>query len=216
MFPSKNARWMGAVGALATLVLVVPSAQERVKQEGPSDFKTLHAEVGAAFEAGHYSTCLAKVKELTGRVVDVFNAKVLASMPPAPEGYAKVMPKKTKQNAMEAAMRFSTLGAGNMIDQQYAPTGGGRKVSITVTSNSPLLQMFGMWIANPAMLGEGSELIKYRQCQAVLEEKSGNANLKIKLGDNLIEAKANGKSGDFLLKLMSQEHLDVLEAALAQ
>lgn len=213
----RSARWIGAVVAVLALVLVAPSAQKRVAKKGPADFKALHAASGASHEAGHYATCLKQLREMTAVVAQKFEEKVLASMPPAPAEYEKVVKKKQGTNQMEAAMLASMAAVGRVIEQRYKSLDHKvRDAVISVTSGSPLLQMFGMWVANPAMLGPDAELIEYEQCKAVLQKEGNDQVLRIKLADDLIEVRAPGRDGDFLLALMSQQHLNALQASLEQ
>ena len=212
----KQSRLVGAVLALAFLAFVVPAAQERVKKKQPKDFKTLHTEIGQSFTAGNFGSCMRQVRELTARVSEAFEQKVFANMPPAPAGYTKVPQKKKKQGtAIEAAMIQSMAGAGNILEQRYQPTEKGkREVIVTSTSNSPMMNLFSMWVTNPAMAGPNAEVIAYEQCKAILKTERNITSLTIKLENDLIEAKTWDRDGDFLLGLMSQEHLDKLQAAL--
>lgn len=215
---NKSTRWLGALTVVVAVGLAVPSAQKRATAKGPVDFKTTHTEIGVAFAAGNYGSCLRKARELTTVITDAFETKVLASMPPAPAGYTAVpRPAKKKKGAMESAMMASMMGAGNMLQQKYKPTEKGkREVTLTVTSNSPLMSMFSMWVSNPMLAGPDAEVIEYNQCKALLKKEGRNVTLSVKIGEAMVDVKTTDRDGDFLLGLLSQAHLDKLQKALQE
>jgi ribosome maturation factor RimP len=65
------------------------------------------------------------------------------------------------------------------------------------------------------MLGPDAEAIKYEQYDAVLKKEGNGWNLQLLIGDDFCEAKLNGGSDDFLLKVMSQAAVDQLAKALS-
>jgi len=87
-----------------------------------------------------------------------------------------------------------------------------------MTTDSPMVQMFNMWIQNPAMLGEGAELIKYGPHAAVLRTQgSGRLQLQILLlGKHLCDVTSEGLDEDGLFALFDQAAVDRLASVLSR
>jgi len=98
-----------------------------------------------------------------------------------------------------------------MIERRYKGESG--TLSCQVTADSPMIQMFGMWVKNPAMLGEGAELVKYGEYDAVLRKESDRRSLQIVIGTSMVEAKGR-VSDEFLLRMFDQKVVDRLAVVL--
>jgi len=186
-------------------------AQERVKAKGPADFDTLHAATAEHWKAERFGKCFVSARELVG-VVALRRAKVIrAAMPAAPAGYTIEPPDESnpEANAMLAAL---SAGVGTVIEQTYR--GNGNDIRVTVTADSPMLQMFKMILQNPAMLQPNQELVKYSECSAVLETQGQDVTLRFMLQDSLVEGYFNGVDGDFALKMFDQKAVSALNAAI--
>lgn len=193
------------------LSATLPLVQERVSKKGPPEFAEVHAEVARAFNAGKFGTAMNKAKELLSVVQTAWTKEILAALPAAPEGF-EIVPQK-KQNAQAAGFAAAMSGAmGTVIEQSYKS--GGKRITATIQADSPLIQMFSMWVANPAMLGDDAELIKYKEHNAVLKKQGRGFSLQILIGSSLVEAKGDA-TDDQLLKMFDQTAVDKLAAVLA-
>lgn len=201
-----------AVATSAALALGL--VQERVKKNEPKDFGALHAALGKAWTDQEYGTCLDLARELSGLITQKRTEVILAALPAAPEGFEVEKQRENDQagNPFAGAM----VGFGSIIEQKYKETGGSGRIDVTVTADSPLIQMFKMWAANPEMLGADAELVKYGEHSAVLRKEGSRWSLQILIGDDLCEAKANGKDDEFLLKMFDQAAVDKLAGALSK
>ena len=188
----------------------LPFAQERVSKKAPS-FEELHAEIGRAHADGRYGLAMNRTRELLGVLAPKWTEAILAALPAAPEGYEVVPQKKQNANAggMLAAMATSM---GTVIEQKYKGADG--TLQVTVTADSPLVQMFGMWVSNPALLGEGAELVKYGSYNAILKQEGSGWSLQILIGNSLVEAKGRKASDELLLKMFDQAAVDRLAKEL--
>lgn len=187
-------------------------AQERVKAKGPADFESTYAAVGEHWKAGRWGQCYQSARELMG-VVSLRRAKAIRDAMPVPAGLEAEV-QREEQNAQQQAMLAAfTAGVGNVVEQVWK--GQGKQVRITVTADSPMLQMFRMVIQNPAMLQKNQELVKYAECQAVLETEGQRVTLRFMLGESMVEAEFQGYDADGALVVMDQPAVTKLNAAIA-
>ncbi len=206
-----------ALPLILLALLPLAAAQQLVKAKKAADFATLHSSIQTSWEAGQFGACLAQTKELMALVTKKRTAAIRAALPQTLDGFERVAPKK--EDAAGAAMMAAlSASIGSVVEQVYRPVGdtGGQRVTITVTSDSPMLQMVSMWITNPAMLGPDAELIEYTGYKGVLQKQGNGYSLQVLIGDDLVEAKAPGREGDFLFGVLSQAVVDALAAALAK
>ncbi|MFT5052578.1 MAG: hypothetical protein ACI8QZ_004014 [Chlamydiales bacterium] len=204
---------------LAALALVMAAlsfgaaAQQRVKPSGPADFETLHAAVAAHFNVGHFGKAYASAQELTTVIGARRAVTIRAALPVAPPEYLKEPFKEARNAGMQNQALFAmAAGVGNIIEQVYS--GSGAQIQVTVTADSPFVQMFNMMLTNPAMVGEHQELIKYEGVMAMLETQSRRKTLKFVIGSSLVEAQFSGQDDDFILAMWNQKAVDVLHAAI--
>jgi hypothetical protein len=135
---------------------------------------------------------------------------IRAALPAAPAGLEKLPP-----DASAAAMAAFASTMGTMVNQEYS--GENKSISVTVTVDSPLVQVMGMMISNPEMLEKGSELIKYGTYKGVLkDEGSGAYQLQVMLDKTMVQVESNGITDEALLKFMDQKAIDALLEALAK
>lgn len=199
----------------AALVAVTTSAavQKRVSPKGPADFPSTIRAAGAAWESGEYGQCVKELKTALGLANGKRSESIRAAFPAAPEGW-KVEPERNVDatNPFAAAMASSV---GTIVERKYKQEGGRGAISCTLTADSPLVQMFTMWMANPALLGEGAELIEYEAHRAVLKSEGQGYNLQILInGAHVCEVRAQGVSEDALFKMFDQRVVDGLAKVL--
>lgn len=195
--------------------VLVPFAQERVKAKGPADFKATLTAAQTHWDAARYGQCIGELQTAIGLVSEKRAEALLAAFPPAPAGW-KVLPDKSRESMQQnpfAAMMSTSIG--NIIERKYQAEKGGASMSCTLTADSPLAQMFGMWVANPAMLEPGSELIKYGPHNAVLKNQDGNLNLQILVqGKHVLEIDTRKMTEDELFAVWNQKAVDELAKVL--
>ena len=170
-----------------------------------------------AFEAGRYGACVKALQEATTLVVIERSKAVRAALPAAPAGFKKDVDKSTEEALANPMLGAMALGVGNVVQQRYSPAEGrGASIEVTVTVDSPMLQMFQMWITNPAMLPPGSELIKYGAHDAVLKQESNgkSRSLQIVLDGNLVDVQWPTADEDALFAMFDQKSIDALAAVL--
>ncbi len=193
----------GAAGALA---------QERIKPKGPLDFETVHAAVAEHWKAERWGKCFASARELLG-VISMRRSKAIRdALPPAPQGYTVVPVQEEpnpQANVMLAAM---TAGVGSVTEQIYQ--GAGKEIRVTVTADSPMLQMFSMIVQNPAMMQPNQEIVKYAECSALLETQGQETTLRLMLGESLVERAFHGEKAEFALAMFDQKAVSALHKTL--
>jgi len=197
---------------LASALVALPLAQERVGRKGPASFQEVYAALGKAHADGRPGLAMQKCRELLGVLAPELTAAVLAALPAAPEGYEIVPQPKAAQGGTQLLASLQ-VAAGTTIEQRYTRQGGGG-VTARVTADSPLLQMFAMWVANPALLGEDAELVKYGAYDAILKKKGRGWSLQIVIGSSLIDVETASESDEFLLAMFPQAAVDRLAKVL--
>ena len=204
-----------ALIAAFTLLLGIGLTQQRAKDEPPKTFEVVHTELGEAWRAGEYGRCLDLAREVTARIVAERTRAVLAALPAAPEGYEVQPPPESptaQQNSMLAAL---SVGVGSVVEQRYRGPSP-KEISVTVTADSPMVAMFGVWASNPTMLGANAELVQYEERQAVLKNEGTQWTLMILIDDAMVEATFRHEDDEFALRFFDQAAVDRLAAALAK
>jgi hypothetical protein len=195
------------------LLAVLPLAQQRASKKVQT-FGELQKEVVRLHDAGQFGEALAKCKAVIVILQEKWSGQILDALPAAPEGF-EVVPQK-KKSRQEAGMMAAMSGAvGTVIERQYQK--GTDKITVTVQADSPLIQMFSMMVANPAMMGEDAELITYEgEIKAVLKkERNGSYSLQLVIGSSLVECK--GKiSDEVMLGMFNQRAVNRLKATLSK
>lgn len=188
-------------------------AQERIKPKGPSDFDAVHTAVAEHWKAGRWGKSFASARDLLG-LIAVRRAKAIReAMPRAPEGYT-VAPIEEEENPQTNPMlAVMAAGVGSVIEQTYQ--GPDKEIRVTVTADSPMLQMFTMVLQNPALIQPNQELVKYSECSALLETQGEEVTLRFLLGDSLIEGHFRGENSDFALKMFDQAAVTALNKVIA-
>lgn len=204
----------------ALLVLIVLScssahAQQRVKKQGPEDFDAIYKKVGEAWNAESFGQATSAARALLELIGLKRSEAILAALPAAPEGYA-IVPQKKKRQASNNPLAGMAAAIGNVIKQRYRPSEGGRELEVTVTADSPMAQMFKMWMTNPAALGPDAELVKYNEYDAVLKKQGKGWNIQILIDKDVAEVKAPDRDDEFLLGWINQAAVDNLAAALGK
>ncbi len=190
---------------IALLAFVaLPFAQQRVTKKAP-EFEKIHAEIGRAYAAGEFGHAVKQGKELLVVLQSKWKGQILAAFPAAPEGF-EIVPQKKEDPRAAGVMAAMSGAIGTVIEQKYKA--GRRTITVQVQADSPLIQMFSMWVANPSMLGEDAELIKYENgLNAVLKKEGRGYSMQMVPGVSLVEAKGDA-TDDELLKLLSQAAVD--------
>ena len=184
------------------------ATQERVKKKEAKDFPALLASAKTAWDAGHYGKASAELKEATSLVSAKHREVIIAAFPAPSEGW-KFTPAK-QDEAAGMMMGF----AGMAIEARYDGPAQER-VNMTLSVDSPMVQMMSMAFANPALLGDGAEVIKYGKYQGLLKKNGTDRfELSILIGGDLLQANARKMTDDALLGLCSQTMVDKLAAAL--
>jgi hypothetical protein len=189
--------------------------QERAKPKEASSVPQLLDGAKESFQAGRFGACITQLNEAIGLVGQERAKAIRAALPAAPEGF-EIVPDENAQSTAGNPFAAAMLGGvGNVVQQDYRATGS--SIGVTVTADSPLIQIFSMWTTNPAMLEEGAELIKYGSYNAVLKNpNSSRWELQLVIDKTLIEVTATGFDDDRLLKFMNQAAVDQLAAVLAR
>ena len=203
---SKLAVCVLALASVPLLSAALP--QERVKPKEVSFTERLD-NARRAFEAKKFGTTVAELQEALTLAIEKQHAAVLAALPPAMAEW-KVTPQK--KAAPAGAFGNALLGmTGNIITQEYRRNERGANVRVTVHADSPMVQALGMMFANPALLGEGKELISYKDDKAVLETRGNRLTLQIILsGKHMVEVTSTGINDETLFRMFNQEAIDRL------
>ena len=161
-----------------------------MQRANDTSFESLHQTVAEEFHAGHYGRSLAAARRMTALIQRHRQDAVLASMPDPPEGY-EVVPEKRPR--LVPGVASVNAAFGQVIQRRYRARDGRGELEVTVTADSPLIQMFQTWVTNPALLGVDGELIRYEEHHAVLRTEGPAHSLQIPIGNALLEARVRGR-----------------------
>lgn len=201
--------------ALAGAATLAPR-QERILKPAAPDFPALHAAVLESWKSESYGRCIAQTRDLLAVVSRKRSDAIFAVLPPAPAGY-EALPRVVEEEPLNAWAAAFTASVGNVVEQSYVPvSGAGQTLTVKVTSDSPMLAMVSMSLTNPALLGPEAELIQYTAHKGVLSKQGDGYMLQVVIGQDIVEASAPDKDGDFLLGVLSQKVIDALAATLAR
>lgn len=205
------------VPALAlTTVLCTGAAfalvQERVKQK-KADFPTTHAAVLQQWNAGEYGACLEGLRELTGMVSVKRVESLLKVLPAAPEGF-EVESETTLEDLQDQPFLGMAGMIGSSVERSYGASDGAH-LQLTVTADSPVAQMWSVWLANPQMIDPSAEVVKYQAHSAILKQDGETWELTALIhGKHVIEVRLDGRDDEFLLKFLDQKTVDALARVL--
>jgi len=190
--------------------------QKRVTKEAPK-FGDLHTTLAKQWEGKAFGSCTETLQAMQGLVSKERRKAILASLP-TPAGWTIKEDDSMEQaenNPYAAAMMASV---GTVVKRGYRMADGKGRIEVTITADSPMVSMFNLWIANPAMLEKGAELIEYGAHKAVLKPAgSDGRNLMILLGGkHMCEVDARSTSEDQLFAVFDQAAVDALAAVLAK
>ncbi len=199
--------------ALATSALL---PQTRAKDKAPVNFAGSIERAQAAWEAGQWGTCATHLDAALGVVRAKRSEAILAALPAAPEGWSVVAKKLYNDDKPFAAMMSGLVGSS--VEHEYKQDEGNGSVKVTLTFDSPAVQMMNMMLGNPAMLGDNKELIEYDQDRAVLETKNGGRQLSLQIlisSKHICQVDTRGIDDETLFKIFDQPAVDKLSAAMA-
>jgi hypothetical protein len=196
--------------------LTLALSQERVQRKGASDFESTHTALAAAWKAGEYGKSMEIGRDLLALIAEKRAEAILAALPAPPEGWAVDERREAGGKAANPFAGALAAGVGSVIQRRYQKTGGGGSLDVTVTADSPLVQMFQMWAQNPALLGPDAELVKYGPHSAVLKKEGALWTMQLLLAKDLCELRLSGADDEFLLAFFDQKAVDALAAALAK
>ncbi|HHI79347.1 MAG TPA: hypothetical protein ENK02_05165 [Planctomycetes bacterium] len=209
-------RTLSLFAPLLLLPIVFP--QRRVKKAEPKDFESVYASVGKAWKEGRIADCLKGIRQLNSIATARLKEKVLAVLPPAPEGF-KVRPQRKLGGANNPFLAGMAMGLGSQIEQTYFSKDG-RSIKLTVVVNSPLVRMLKMFLNNPSMAGAKGELIEYEGAKGMLSKEGRRGQkLQILMDDTVIECRYSGNAekpatGDAVLSFLNQEALNKIMGVL--
>jgi hypothetical protein len=205
-----------ALVPILAVLTIAAAPQKRAAKKGPADFNTLITEAKAAWDGKQFGACLAKLREATSLATLKRIEAVLATFPPAPEGFEKVENELDDQARADRMMGGLGGAFGSVIEQRYK---GEHRIDVTVTADSPMVQMFSMALGNPALMDKDSERIEYGQDEAILK-KTANGRAReltiIVAGKHIVLVNYGSDDEDALFAMFDQAFVDRLSAALAE
>lgn len=196
--------------------LLASAAQKRVKAVTADDFKSVIESVSKSWDAKDYGQCTGQLRTALSLCMVKRSEAILAALPPAPEGYEAVPDRALEQLAGNPMASALAASVGSVVVQQYR---GPEAIKVTVTADSPLVGMFSMWVTNPAMLDENSELIEYGPHSALLKQTGGGRGRELMIlinGAHICEVTYRGTDEDFLFELFDQAAVDALARVLGK
>ena len=202
-----------ALVPLLAVVLIAAAPQKRAEKKGQADFNELIAGAQKAWSGGKYGACLTALKEVTSVVVIKRVETILAALP-TPEGYEVVPDKSLDQVRANQMLAGLSAAIGSTVERKYK---GPERLSVTVMADSPMVQMLGMVLANPAMMDANSELIEYDQHKAILKKTGNGASRELTIiisNKHLCMVKYGGDDEGFLFGVFDQAMVDTLARAL--
>jgi hypothetical protein len=198
------------------LVAVAPLAQKRVEQPRPADFPEVVAAAEEAWKAERYGACMGQLNKALALAMEKRARLIAAALPTAPEGWTLEVEDVSEQalNSPLAAGLLATMGS--QVTARYRQRDGEGRLEVAVHADSPMIQMLGVLVSNPALLDPDSELIEYEQHKAVLTTLEGSpSQLQVLLHEkHLLDVQVYGLSEERLFALLDQAAIDRLAAAL--
>lgn len=195
---------------------LAPFAQERVKPKQPTDFDGCLSAASTAWKERRFGACTKQLQDAMALVADMRADAIRSALPGAPEGY-EIVPEEKDAMAANPMLAAMTASVGSVIQRQYRAQNGRSTIEVTVTADSPLVGMFNMWIANPAMVGEGAEVVKYGPYNALLKKEGQRRNLQILIeGSNVCEVRWPNEDEDALFAMFDQQAVNTLARALKE
>jgi hypothetical protein len=195
----------------------VPSFQTRVKPKGEADFLTTLESAKKAWEDKHYGQCVEHMNQALGIVHQKRSQAILSALPAAPEGFEIVPEREPNAAAANPMLAAMTASIGSVTEREYVAKSGNGNIRVSVTADSPLVSVFNMWVTNPAMLEENSELVEYGEHKAVFKNMGGGRDLELQILINKVhmcQINASGLGEDKLFAMFDQAAVDRLAAAL--
>lgn len=200
---------------LAAAAVALPAQKRATEQEQPTFERSWNA-AREHWNAGRYGACNRSVTEALG-LVAVKRAQVLrAAFPAAPEGWTIEEDRSNEEAAANPLLGAMAATAGTTIRKVYNQTETRARMDVTLTADSPMVQMVGMMFGNAAMLPKGTELIEYEAHKAMLKKQGEDRwELMIMIADkHICQVNARGMSDDALFAVWDQAAVDRLAKAL--
>lgn len=201
-----------AVSLLCLTTAFAPALQERTKKKQQAKTFPVHlTEAKAAWDGGRLGDATASLQDALKLINKARHKAVLEAFPNLGETW-KFEASKYDEGA--AAMMLGV--AGFNVEGNYRGEGK-KRISVTATMDSPMVQMMAPMMANPAFLGDDAEIIKYGDKKALLQ-KTGDTSwdLTIVLDENVVQANARGMSDDDLLGIFNQSVVDGFASAMGR
>ena len=213
---------MSRFALTAALVLTAPlllaaTYQKRAKENKPADFPTLMKQAGDQWTAKKFGACINSLREATALATQERMTVIKGALPQAPEGWEQV-PEKKKDMQATAPFAGLTAAAGTIIERRWNQTEGRGNVSVTVHADAPMVGMLAPMMSNPALLGDGKELIEYNTHKAILETRNDGKRRTLQIiidEKHLVDVTANGLTEEQLFAMWSQEIVDRLSSAMS-
>jgi len=205
-----------ALVPLLAAPLLALGPQKRVQQKTAADFPTLLENANKSWQAGDYGQCTSHLRDALMLCTAKRAEAILAALPPAPEGYEVEVDRSMQDAANNPMLGAMAAAVGNVVQQDY---NGPEHIQVTVTADSPLVGMFSMWVANPAMLDQDSELIEYGAHKAVLKKTDDGRSRELLIlinGEHTCQIDYQGSREDFLFDLFDQAVVDRLAKVLGR
>lgn len=201
-----------AASLLCLTTAFAPALQERTKKKQEAKTFPVHlTEAKSAWDSGRLGDASKSLQDAIKLINKARHKNVLDAFPKLGEGWT-FRPGGYDENAAVMVMGM----AGFVVEGNY--NGPDRKrLSLTATMDSPMVQMMAPMMANPAFLGDDAEIIKYGDKKALLQKNSDTSwELTIVLDTDVVQASAKGMSDDELLAIMSQKTVDAFASAMSK
>ncbi|MFT5292270.1 MAG: hypothetical protein ACI8QS_001271 [Planctomycetota bacterium] len=104
------------------------------------------------------------------------------------------------------------MSVGSIVTQSYRGESGTLKV--TIAADSPMVGMLSILFTNPAMRRPGTEMIKYKECDAILKEEGSAWSLQLLIEETLIQGRFGKEDDEFALAMFSQAAVTKLHATI--
>jgi hypothetical protein len=202
---------------LVPLFVALPAtAQKRSAPKQEPTFVEAVETAKKAFDAKEHAAAVSALQAAIRAVQKLQRVAILEALP-KPEGW------ETEDDAPAEDAANNPFAAGatafGMTVQRHYRKGDEQRIDLEVIANTPLVSMFSMVLANPAMLqADGGELVEYGAHKAMLK-KNGDKGLELTIvmhDKHIVKATSDALSADELLKIVDQALVDRLEKPLGK
>lgn len=133
---------------------------------GQDQIDTYIKDAQTAIAAKDYRSAQLSLQDAINELNNLIAQQIAEALP------AEINGLKAEGDASTNSASLGAMGGGIMISQSYSnPSNENNEAEINIVANSPMIATMGMYLSNPAMLGEGYKSVKVGTQRAILKSE---------------------------------------------